>query len=486
MGESIAIKTTSHVVDILGNVIGRDQPIMLMEKALELVSHLDEKIFLDDDVVFFDPFCKAGEILLACAFARCRASAKTTSHILDVDYVQNELYESSRYFALAPDERHHRLSLRTFLGNTNSHNEKYNHIIRDGHYLSEVDGRIDKEQFEREFNSMLEYIKKTSKKKKIIAVGNPPYQESDGGAQSSAKPVYNYFVEMLMNTKAIDEFVLVIPARWFSAGKGLDPFRDKIRKSKTIKSIRYFEKAEEVFPTVQVKGGICFLHEDKSYSGETSFLCLEENHLVNLEDYDIIPDDPAGTSVVEKIRAKPNMSYVSSIAWSRKPFGLATDYFRSGEGKLVSPKSEKAVPCYTNLREVKVISKDAIQKNKDKIDEWKVAIPGAYGRGMSRCTLRVDHFFIIKKGEVTTETYNIVGSFKTKGEAENFIAYLRTDFARYLLGLRKLTQHIPKDRWDWTPIMDNSKTWTDQMLYEHFDISKKEQAHIAKKIKEWS
>lgn len=147
MSSAIAYKPSTHVVDILGNVIGRDQPILLMEKAIELVSVLGEETFLAEDVVFFDPFCKAGEILLSCAFARCLAHARASGRLLDVALVHQELYESNRYFALSPDERHHRLSLRTFLGNTKSHSPSFNHIIRDGHYLSEQDGRLDRPRF---------------------------------------------------------------------------------------------------------------------------------------------------------------------------------------------------------------------------------------------------------------------------------------------------------------------------------------------------
>lgn len=76
---SAARKTGSintHVVDILGNVKGRDQPIMLMDKALQLVDTLPDELFLSEDVVFFDPFCKAGEILLSCAFNSCIHKSK--------------------------------------------------------------------------------------------------------------------------------------------------------------------------------------------------------------------------------------------------------------------------------------------------------------------------------------------------------------------------------------------------------------------------
>ncbi len=167
MNNQPAYNTHTHVVDILGNVKGRDQPIMLMSKAIELVTTLDAEVFLDDDVVFFDPFCKAGEILLACAFSSCRAKFELVPELFSEEafkkQVKKELYHSNRYFALAPDERHHRLSLRTFLGNENSHKEHFNHIIRNGNYVSEIDGKLNRDKFEQEFLSMLEHIKSTSR-----------------------------------------------------------------------------------------------------------------------------------------------------------------------------------------------------------------------------------------------------------------------------------------------------------------------------------
>ncbi len=201
---ALVIKPTAHVVDVLGNVIGRDQPILRMEKALEMVALLGEKVFADDNVVFFDPFCKAGELLLACAFHSCWAKSKGEAKLLDLDMVFKEIYDSNRYFGLAPDERHHRLSMRTFLGNTHSHNENFNRIIRDGHYLSEIDGTLDKDKFEREFNSMIEYINSKAKNKKIVAVGNPPYQEADGGHGGSSSPIYPYFMDKIIASNKID------------------------------------------------------------------------------------------------------------------------------------------------------------------------------------------------------------------------------------------------------------------------------------------
>jgi len=330
MNNALDLSTRTHVVDILGNVKGRDQPIMLMSKAMELVTTLDPEVFNDKDVVFFDPFCKAGEILLACAYASCRIKLENEEMEFDssdmMTAVKGELYHSNRYFALSPDERHHRLSLRTFLGNDNSHDVTFNHIIRNGDYLSEEDGRLDRNKFETEFLSMLEYIKRTSGNKNIIAVGNPPYQESDGGFGGSAKAIYPYFTEILMDSEKLSEFVLVIPSRWFSAGKGVESFRDKIIHSSEIKAINHFKNSKEVFPTVDVLGGVCFIHYQKDYNNKTEFIEKGIKNNVDFSKFDIILDDPKGYSLIDKIKCVWNGSYVSDIAWTRKPFGLATNY----------------------------------------------------------------------------------------------------------------------------------------------------------------
>lgn len=478
----LAFKPSAHVVDVLGNVIGRDQPILRMEKALEMVSLLGEEIFEDENVVFFDPFCKAGELLLACAFLSCKARSKKS--VIDTEVVFNEIYESNRYFGMAPDERHHRLSLRTFLGNEASHNEKYNHIIRDGHYVSEEDGRLDREKFEKEFNFMIDYIKSKAGSKKIIAVGNPPYQESDGGHGPSASLIYPYFIEHLIDSGEIDELVFVIPSRWFVGGKNLDKFRNRMLATKELKTIRYFEKSEDVFPTVQIKGGVCFLGWDSDHNGKVTFDDGKQANKINLSHYDIIPDDPGSLKIIHKLMSSWKGKWVSDYAWAGKPFGLRTYYFdRNG---AVSQDEKGAIPVYTNLRKIKYAPREVIEKNSDKIDKWKVAVPNAYGRGMARCTLRPEHYFIINSGEATTETYNIVGCFDTKKEASSFLNYLRTDFARYLLGVRKLTQHIPRDRWSWVPFLDLSISWNDEAIAKYFNLSKDEQTHIKKKVQEWS
>lgn len=481
------IASNTHVVDVLGNVIGRDQPIMVIKKASKLVSCLDTEIFSDENVVFFNPFCKAGEVLLACAQESCLQKLKLNGNLISLEEVQKELYLSNRYYGLAPDERHHRLSLRTFLGNTHSHNSNYSKIIRDGHYLSEKDGTLDEKKFEQEFKDMLDYIKKETGNKRIIAVGNPPYQESDGGFGGSAKAIYNFFVEKLMDCPDISEFIVVIPSRWFAVGKGVDKFRKKVMESTEIKSIHYFRRSKEIFKTVDVLGGVCFIHYKQGFKGQTSFIEDGKSNKVNLNEFDIIPDDPKAYDIIRKVQSK-HKKFVNEVAWSRNPYGISTTFFR--DNKESNPKAKNSIKCMTRGRKFKYTTTNNIKKNKDKVNYFKVVVPAAFApggpkEGVRRVTLPKKHYFILNKDEITAETYTVIDTFKTRAEAERLVRFLQTDFARYLLGLRKITQHIPKDRWAWVPYMDLSKDWTDESLFKYFNLTKDEIANIKLKVNEW-
>jgi hypothetical protein len=345
---------------------------------------------------------------------------------------------------------------------------------------------LDRGKFEQEFLSMLEHIKSTSGNKKIIAVGNPPYQEIDGGFGKSAKSIYDLFTEKLVENQDISEFVLVIPARWFGGGKGLDGFRDRMMNSTKIKNLSYFQNSSQVFPTVDINGGICFLHYDKDHNEKTTFTDGEYLENVNFSELDIIPDDPLAFSLIRKIQSVWTGKFVGDVAWTSKPFGLRTNFF--DKNKDISAASPNGVPCLSRRKLIKYVSRDKITKNIDKIGLWKVSAPAVGGgsKGKRRSTIPVHQIFLLDRGVITTETYNIIDVFDEKKDAENFISLLKTDFSRYLLGLRKITQHIPKDRWNWVPYMDVSRKWTDEDLFDYFNITPEEQTHIKNKVKEWS
>jgi len=332
---------------------------------------------------------------------------------------------------------------------------------------------------------MIEYISFKTKNKKIIAVGNPPYQENNGVFGKGSKAIYPYFMNKLIASNKIDIVKLVLPARWFSSMQGRPKaFRVGMVKDGRIKTLTYFERSHDIFPTVRVQGGICFIHWDKNHRGQALFRYKNEAFSTDLAQFDIILDDPFFARIVNKILDSWDGEFIANQACSTEPFGIESFYFKRNEG--ASSESTDAIKCYTKGRKINFIKRTTIKKNSDKIDDWKVAIPKAYAPDYGRFTLPPHQIFLIEKGAVCTGTYNILCSFKTKAEAEKLIAYLGTNFARYLLGLRKFNHDIPKDRWSWVPCLDLKKDWNDEKLFAQFGLSKEEQEHIEKKIEEWS
>lgn len=88
-------------------------------------------------------------------------------------------------------------------------------------------------------------------------VGNPPYQISDGGAKASASPVYHIFVEYAIKLKS-NYVSMITPARWYSGGKGLDEFRNSMMTSKRIRKLYDFFDTNDVFPGIDISGGVCY------------------------------------------------------------------------------------------------------------------------------------------------------------------------------------------------------------------------------------
>lgn len=333
---------------------------------------------------------------------------------------------------------------------------------------------------------MIEYINASSGDKKIIAFGNPPYQESDGGFGKSAKNIYPFFVESLINSKSIREFSLLIPSRWFSGGKGLDNFRRNMMSSPHLQQVKHYQEAYSIFPNVDINGGVCFLHFNKDYKGSTKFSNGEHIENIFLDELDVIPDEPYAFKIIKKVKSNWQGQYVSDKAWASSPFGLRTDYFN--KHKKISKNTPFAIPCMSKGRILNYVAIQNILKNTNRINSWKVAVPKAVGgkKGKRRSTIPVNQIFLINKGIVTTETYNIIDTFKTKNEAENFIKYLQTDFSRYIVGLRKMTQDMSQDKWNWLPYLDMSISWDNDKLYKLFNITKKEQVYIKKKVEDWS
>jgi len=144
------------------------------------------------------------------------------------------------------------------------------------------------------------------------------------------------------------------------------------------------------------------------------------------------------------------------------------------------------VKCYSINQKQNYVLKDAFTDNRNVFKKWKVVTSNARNCSVSNGSAPViSVMFLVEPNSICTETYVVVDSFGTKKEALNYLNYMRSKLYRYLLLLRTPTQHVTRDKFAWVPdLQDYTRAYTDQDLYKHFGLTRKEIEHIESTIKE--
>lgn len=273
-----------------------------------------------------------------------------------------------------------------------------------------------------------------------FVIGNPPYQESDGGSGASATPIYNKFIE---SVKAInpDIISLIIPAKWYSGGKGLDKFREEMLSDKRIAVLVDYSNSQDVFPNVDVAGGVCYFIWKRIYEGKCKYTNfrngVQTTEYRNLDEFDTFIRYPIAANIVKKVRSKKEPT-LDGVVSSRKPFGLPTTERPMDEGDIV-------IRCNGGKGPYK---RSNVKAGIDMIDKWKIIIsrltaehagqPDKSGKYRVLSTME-----ILRPKEICSETYLVAGAFDTQVEADNFMKYLKTRFVRFLVLSRRMWLHPP-------------------------------------------
>lgn len=315
-----------------------------------------------------------------------------------------------------------------------------------------------------------------------VIIGNPPYQLSDGGNAASASPLYHNFVSQAMKLNP-RYLAMIIPARWYAGGKGLDDFRSKMLSQRKIKNLVDIANSADCFPGVNIAGGVCYFLWSRDYDGDCNVVNMVKGEKVSeverpLGEYDYFVRNNTALSIIRKTMAgeKP----MSDAVFSRNYFGIPTTI----EG------SEMPKPGYVSALTSKgkiYLHKGYVQDKDNHIGKYKVVITYAMSGGNKPSSEGnyqvVSSLLILNPNETCSETYLILGAFNSLDEAKSLKAYVSTKFFRFLL-LQALTSiHITKDKFCFVPQQKWDQLWDDKSLYEKYQLTNDEIEMIENTIK---
>lgn len=319
-----------------------------------------------------------------------------------------------------------------------------------------------------------------------VIVGNPPYQMSGGGGGTNDTPLYNVFVEeaIKLNPRYIS---MIIPSRWMAGGRGLDDFRSKTLAERRMRVLVDYPNAWDLFPGVEIQSGVCYFLCDRDNPGPCSTTLVRgDEHFGpvdrQLDEFDVFVRDERALGILRKVLAKGE-PFVMDLVSGDTPFGLPTNFkgYRKGDKK---PGDLRLHLIENQSRTERWVPIEAVTKNTALIRQWKVYVPEAYNGGPHLPHRIIGPSFVGGPNSVCTQSYLVVGPFDSKAAADCFQHYINTRFFRFLLSLRKISQHAMKGTYGWVPQQAWDRTWTDAELYEKYGITPNEQAYIETMIKE--
>jgi len=313
-----------------------------------------------------------------------------------------------------------------------------------------------------------------------VIVGNPPYQMSDGGAQASAIPLYHKFIQQAkkLNPKYL---LMITPSRWFAGGRGLDEFRDEMLNDKRIRQIHDFIRADDVFPGVEIKGGVSYFLWDRDNTGMCEVYSYDEGKLASKDNRPLL--EKGGDTFIRYNEPIPILRKVlslgepsfSDLVSSQKPFGLR-GFFIDFKNKPF----EKSIKLFANQK-IGYVSLDQVPTKQEWIEKYKIFLPRNSGIGsMKKDWLKP---VIAEPNTCCTETYIVIGPFENEFFTKNVFSYMQTKFFHLLLSLKKVSQGLSNKVFSFIPIQDFSEPWTDEKLYNKYGLTEDEIAYIEEMIR---
>ena len=500
------------VLSCLAN-LSNDEVFTPPEVANAMLDLLPQKIFSDPNAKFLDPACKSGVFLREIAK---RLIAGLADKIPDLQKRIDHIFKEQLY-AIAITELTSLLSRRSVYCSKDA-SGKYSvskfkgeqgnifykptkHLWINGKCLECGASQSEYGDEERQGleSHAYQFIHKAmpgelENMKFDVIIGNPPYQLNDGGGTgSSAMPIYHHFVNQAkkLNPRFL---IMIIPARWYAGGKGLDDFRKEMLNDGHIATLVDYPNSADCFPGVIIAGGVCYFIRDKNYTGYCTVINNQQNNIISYEkrflnEYDTFVRDNIAVKIIRKVLQK-SPETLDATVHGRNCFSIISSNnghktYKNEDLRLLSLNG------YSYISSNEFIDRDKI------LNKYKVVITKAMSGGNKPSSdgkyIIVSSLKLLKPKEVCTETYLCIGDFDNEHKANHLCNYIKTKTFRFLL-LQALTSiNISKDKFSFVPIQDFSTKsdidWNspipeiDAQLYKKYGLSQEEIAFIESMIR---
>lgn len=496
------INYNPDVLSCLAN-LSNDEVFTPPEIANRMLDLLPKEIWSDSKVKFLDPFCKSGVFLreitkrlLDGLSEEIPDMQERLDHILHYQVYGMAITELtslvSRRSLYCSKEASSEYSISRFdeaAGNIAFHeiqhtwNESTGKCIYCGASRDVYERGEDKESHAYQFIHTDNPKELFNNMKFDVIIGNPPYQLNDGGGRDSAAiPLYDKFVQKAKQL-APHFLIMIIPARWYTGGRGLDDFRDNMISDTRLKVIHDYPETDDCFPGLNIRGGVCYFLWDSLYHGDCTIINHIKGKMIEMKrplkeaNIPLLIRYNQSISIMKKVLQFKEVSLGKYVSTS-KPFGM-----RSNFSDFTSIQTEMHSVKLYRFGENGYVAKKIIVKNEKLIDRYKVLVSKASPGGDEYPHSIVSQPIVSEPNSVCTETYLVIKDVDSRIEAENLVSYIKTRFFRFMMSLVKNTQNISKASYTFVPLQDFSHPWTDEMLYRKYKLSSDEIAFIESMIR---
>ena len=505
--------------------LSNDEVFTPPELANRIIDMLPQELFENPDTTFLDPCCKSGVFLREIAK---RLIKGLEQQIPDLEKRIEHIF-SKQLFGIAITELTSLLSRRSVYCSKYPSSEfsayrfpedkpqgniiyqRIKHTWKDGRCIycgasqSEYDRGAELETHAYQFIHNID-VNKVFNMKFDVIIGNPPYQlavGNEGGNAAKAKAIYHLFVDSAIKLNPI-YICMILPSRWMTKStEGIpEEWIDSMIKCNRFQTIHDFPNANDCFPGVDIMGGVNYFLWNSGYNGKCHYYYHNSSNNIVQERFDyldslnagIVIRDPVAYSIISKVVAIEH-TYFYNLDDNFSGLVSPKDYFTnkqlltsSWKGFSKIKEGNYNIRYYLNKsihkNEYGWIKLSDIPKNIKSKDLHKVYIPAA--NGSQEIVLGAP--FYGEPDSVCSQTYLVIGydpikhNFNKK-TCENIISYIKTRFFRYLVSIKKRTQNGPRGVYQFVPLQDFSKSWTDEKLYAKYGLTEEEIAFIESMIR---